>query len=331
MNRKVLFSGVQPSGQLMIGNYIGAIKNWIALMEQYQCYFALVDLHAITVAQDPEVLLERSYAFLALYIACGLDPEKCTLFVQSHVKAHAHLGWMLNCITSMGELNRMTQFKDKSVKHEKNINAGLFDYPVLMASDILLYNTDLVPVGADQKQHLELARNLAERFNNKYGETFKVPEPFIPPVGARIMSLQEPGAKMSKSDPNPSSYIGLLDEPKAIEKKFKKAVTDLETEVRFDEEKKPGVSNLMTIYAAITGKSNDEIEQEFQGQGYGVFKMRIAETMIAFLKPIQDKYHHLVQDKAYLHDIVIKGAQVAEAEAEKMVVKVSERLGFIKK
>lgn len=329
MSKKVLFSGIQPSGQLMIGHYIGAIKNWKTLMESYHCYYVLVDMHAITVKQAPEELLKRYYDFIALYIASGLDPEKCTLFVQSHVKAHAQLSWILNCYTYMGELNRMTQFKDKSVKHEKNINVGLFAYPVLMASDILLYGTDLVPVGADQKQHLELARNLAERFNNSYGDTFTVPEPYIAPVGARIMSLQDPSSKMSKSDPNANSYIALLDDPKVVEKKFKKAVTDLETEVRYDEEKKPGVSNLMTIFGAITGKNNEEIENEFKGQGYGHFKKAIADATIAFLEPIQAKHKELINNKDYLHDVIKKGAALAEVEAEKMLKKVYEKIGFI--
>lgn len=331
MSKQVLFSGIQPSGHLMLGNYIGAIKNWKTFINDYTCYFALVDLHAITVKQDPKAFMERCYQFLALYMACGLDPKQCTLFIQSHVKAHAHLSWILNCITAMGELNRMTQFKDKSAKHEKNINAGLYNYPVLMASDILLYQTELVPVGADQKQHLELARNLAERFNHYYGQTFNVPEPFIPPVGARIMSLQDPMAKMSKSDTNANSYIGLLDDPKLVEKKFKKAVTDLETEVRYDEDKKPGVANLMTIYGVMTGKDHSAIEQEFQGQGYGSFKMKVAEATIACLEPIQAAYQQLIQDKAALHEMIKQGADRAEAEAEKTINQVSQRLGFIPK
>lgn len=330
MSNKVLFSGIQPTGNLMIGNYIGAIKNWKDLMDKYHCYFVLVDLHAITVKQDPRELLNRCYEFIALYIACGLDPDKCTLFVQSHVKAHAQLSWILNCYTYPGELNRMTQFKDKSTRHEKNINVGLYNYPVLMASDILLYGTDLVPVGADQKQHLELARNLAERFNNIYGETFTVPEPYIPPRGARVMSLQDPTAKMSKSDNNVNSYIALLDSPEKIEKKFKKAVTDLGTEVKYDETNKPGISNLMIIMSTVTGKSVEGIEKEFVGQGYGAFKKSLAEATIEFLKPIQEKYQQLSQDKIYLHEVIKKGAELAEVEAEKMLKKVYEKIGFIK-
>lgn len=329
MNQKVLFSGIQPSGNLMIGNYIGAIKNWMALMDQYQCYFVLVDLHAITVKQEPRELLDRCYSFMAQYIACGLDPAKCTLFVQSHVAAHAQLTWLLNCYTYMGELGRMTQFKDKSAKHEKNINVGLFDYPVLMAADILLYRTNLVPVGADQKQHLELARNLAERFNHRYGETFVVPEPYIPPQGARIMSLQDPAAKMSKSDPNPQSYIALLDEPKVIEKKFKRAVTDMETEVRYDETQKAGISNLMTIYGAVTGQTMEAIEKEFQGQLYGAFKQKCAEAVIAFLEPVRASYQKLIQDKAYLHQVVSQGAEAARSQAEKTLRQVHESIGLI--
>ncbi len=329
MEQKVLFSGIQPSGNLMIGNYIGAIKNWIELMDQYQCYFTLVDLHAITVKQEPQALQERCFSFIAQYIACGLDPAKCTLFVQSHVPAHAQLSWILNCYTYMGELSRMTQFKDKSAKHEKNINVGLFDYPVLMAADILLYSTNLVPVGADQKQHLELARNLAERFNHYHGETFVVPEPYIPPVGARIMSLQDPGAKMSKSDPNPQGYIALLDDPKVIEKKFKKAVTDLETEVRYDEAQKAGISNLMTIYSMVTHQPLESIEQDFRGQGYGAFKQKCAEAVIAFLTPIQETYQKLIHDKAYLQQVVRQGAQAAQVEAEKMLAKVHRKVGLI--
>ena len=266
--RPIVLSGIQPSGRLTLGNYLGAIKNWVPLSAQYDCYYMLVDLHAITVRQDPVQLRERCYEFLALYIACGLDPADNVLFVQSHVPAHARLSWVLNCYTQMGELNRMTQFKDKSAKHVDNINAGLFDYPVLMAADILLYQAKAVPVGDDQKQHLELTRDIAQRFNNLYGNVFTVPEPMIPPVGARIMGLQEPTKKMSKSDDAPTNALYLLDEPDVIVRKLKRAVTDLGNEVRFDLGEKPGVSNLMSILAATSGESFEAIAERYNGQGW---------------------------------------------------------------
>lgn len=326
--KKVLFSGIQPSGHLMIGNYIGAIKHWVQLQTTYQSYFALVDMHTITVKQDPQELRKRCYDFLALYIACGIDPEQNIIFVQSHVPSHAQLAWILNCFTYMGELNRMTQFKDKSARFETNINAGLFDYPVLMAADILLYQTNLVPVGHDQKQHLELARDLAIRFNNIYGELFTIPEPYIPPFGGRIMSLQEPTKKMSKSDENDNSYIGLLDTPDIIRKKMQRAVTDSGHEIKQDENK-PGVTNLLTLYSAITNETIEDLEKKYSDQGYGIFKKDIAERLIDFLTPIQEKFHTLRNDEAKMHKILKAGAQKASAKAEETVSKVQDALGFI--
>jgi tryptophanyl-tRNA synthetase len=326
--KPVLLSGIQPSGNLMIGNYVGALKNWAALQDQYDCLFVLVDLHAITVRQEPADLLRRCYEFISLYIACGLDPEKNTIFVQSHVPAHAELAWILNCYTAMGELNRMTQFKDKAKKHESNVNVGLFDYPVLMAADILLYGAELVPVGEDQKQHLELARNVAERFNNVYGEILTVPEPYIPEVGARIMSLQEPTTKMSKSDANANNYIALLDSPKIISRKIKRAVTDSEGSIRHRPEKE-GVSNLMAIYSAITGKSLAEIESDYQGEGYGKFKADLVDIVTQFLEPIQAKYEELRGDERALAAILARGAREARSRAEPMLKRVHEALGFI--
>lgn len=328
MSKPVLLSGIQPSGHLMIGNYVGALKNWVNLQDDHDCLFVLVDLHTITVKQDPKELRDRCYDLIALYIACGIDPEKNTLFVQSHVPTHSELAWILNCNTYMGELNRMTQFKDKSQRHEANINVGLFDYPVLMAADILLYETALVPVGHDQKQHLELTRDLAIRFNNTYGDIFKVPEPYIPPVGARIMSLQDPTKKMSKSDENASSYVGLLDPPNAIIKKLKRAVTDSGSEVKFTDDK-PGVSNLLTLFSVITDKKISELEQEYQSSGYGKFKGDLADAMVTFLEPIQAKHKDLLANKEYLHDILEKGAESANARSEKVMNKVKDALGFI--
>jgi tryptophanyl-tRNA synthetase len=327
-DKRVLLSGIQPSGNLMIGNYVGALKNWAALQDRYDCLFVLVDLHAITVRQEPADLLRRCYEFISLYIACGLDPEKNTIFVQSHVPAHAELAWILNCYTAMGELSRMTQFKDKSKKHETNVNVGLFDYPVLMAADILLYGTDLVPVGEDQKQHLELTRNVAERFNNLYGDIFTVPEPYIPKVGARIMSLQDPTAKMSKSDPNAGNYVALLDPPKVVEKKIKRSVTDSEGTIRHDRSK-PGVSNLMSIYSAITGKSLQEIEGEYEGEGYGKLKSDLVDIVNAFLEPVQKKYEEIRGDEKALAEILARGAEDAGSRAEPVLRRVHEALGFI--
>ena len=325
---KVVFSGVQPSGNLTIGNYLGAIKNFSAFSEEYHCFYCVVDLHAITVRQVPAELRRRTYETLALYIAAGLDPQKNTLFVQSHVPAHAELSWMLNCFTMFGELSRMTQFKDKSQKHADNINAGLFTYPVLMASDILLYQTDLVPVGIDQKQHLELARDIAGRFNGLYSDTFTVPEGYISKTGMKIMSLAEPTAKMSKSDPNPNAVVYILDGKDDILRKFKRAVTDSGSEVRYAEGK-DGINNLMTIYRTFTGKEYDEIEREFAGRGYGDFKMAVGEACADALAPVQAEYNRLIADKAYLESVMREGAQQAAYCARKTLSKVQRKLGFI--
>ena len=327
-NRKVVFSGVQPSGNLTIGNYLGAIKNFSAFPDETMRFYCVVDLHAITVRQVPADLRRRTYETLALYIACGLDPEKNHLFVQSQVPAHAELGWILDCHTMFGELSRMTQFKDKSAKHADNINAGLFTYPSLMAADILLYQTDIVPVGIDQKQHLELARNVAERFNGVYGETFVVPEAYIPAAGKKIMSLQDPTAKMSKSDPNENAVVRILDDPDTIRRKFKRAVTDSGAEVRFSEDK-PGVSNLMTIYSCFTGKSYDEIEADFAGQGYGAFKDAVGDACAAALRPVQEEFRRLMADKAYLEGVMKQGADAAAYYARKTMSKVRRKLGFV--
>lgn len=329
MNKPVLFSGIQPSGKLNIGNYIGALKNWVELQDKYDCLFSLVDLHAITVTQDPKLLRERCYEFVALYIACGLDPEKNIIFVQSHAPAHSQLTWVLNCFTYMGELNRMTQFKDKSKRHNANINVGLFDYPALMAADILLYNTNLVPVGHDQKQHLELARDLSIRFNNKFGDIFTVPEPYIPTIGGRIMGLQTPENKMSKSDVIEANYVALLDDPKVIMKKFKRAVTDSETDIRFDPIKKAGVSNLITILSLVTNTPIKSIEKDYAGLGYGKLKMDTGEAIIEFIRPLQEHYKELRADEEALRKILHRGAIAARERSEQMIKKVYDVLGFI--
>ncbi len=328
-SRPVVLSGIQPSGNLLIGHYIGAIRNWVKLQQTHDGLFMLVDLHAITVRQDPKILRERSLDFIALYLACGIDPEQSTLFVQSHVSAHAEMGWLLNCYAYMGELNRMTQFKDKSAQHEANINVGLFDYPVLMAADILLYQSDLVPVGHDQKQHLELARDLAMRFNNLYGEVFTVPEPMIPEVGGRIMSLQEPEKKMSKSDPNEQASIALLDEPGKVRKKLMRAVTDSDNEIRFDPQTKPGVSNLLTLLATVSGESMAHWEAQLAGQGYGNLKKATAEAVIAFLEPVQQRYHALRDDPGELMRILNVGADKAAERADATLRHAKDVLGFI--
>ncbi len=328
--KKRILSGIQPSGALTLGNYVGALRNWVELQQtdEYECYFMLADLHSITVRQVPADFRKNAMDLLALFIACGLDPEKSPIFFQSHIPAHAQLSWVLTCNTYMGELSRMTQFKDKSRKHENNINAGLFTYPSLMAADILLYQADLVPVGADQRQHLELTRDLANRFNNAYSETFKVPDPYIPKVGARVMSLQDPTQKMSKSDPNENSYILLLDSMDAIVRKIKRAVTDSGTEVRRGEGKE-GVENLMSIYAAVTGKTMEEIENEFEGKGYGDFKGAVAEAVVETLRPIQEKYQDLMANKDYLEQVYRHGAEVAGRTAMKTLSKVYRKVGFI--
>lgn len=329
--KKVMLSGIKPSGDLTLGSYLGAIKNWGARADEFDCYYFMADLHAITVRQNPADLRRRTLEQLAQYIACGLSPERNTLFVQSHVRQHAELGWVLNCYTMFGELSRMTQFKDKSAKNADNINGGLFTYPSLMAADILLYQPDFVPVGEDQKQHVELTRNIVQRFNGVYGEVFKMPESYIPKVGARIMSLTEPTAKMSKSENGDTGRILLMDAPEQIMKAFKRAVTDSDTErcVRYDVENKPGVANLMTIYSAITGKNYAEIEAEFDGQGYGVFKPRVGEAVVELLRPIQEETKRILADKSYLESVYRAGAEKANYAAEKTLRKVYKKVGFL--
>ena len=327
-NKKVIFSGAQPSGKLSIGNYIGALKNWVDLQNDYNCYYCVVDMHAITVRQDPAELRRRTLETLAVYMACGIDPEKVTLFVQSHVPAHAELSWVLGCYTMFGELSRMTQFKDKSRKYEDNINAGLFTYPVLMAADILLYNADLVPVGVDQTQHIELARNIAQRFNQVYTPTFVVPEGYVTKSGAKIMSLQDPEKKMSKSDPNPNANVNLLDSRDDIIRKFKKAVTDSEACVKYDPNR-PGIANLMSIYSVFTGKSFEEIEKEFDGRGYGDFKLAVGEACADTLAPIQSRFNELISDKDYLEAVMKTGAEKAAHTAYKTLSKVYKKVGFL--
>lgn len=326
--KKVIFSGMQPSGVITLGNYLGALKNWTNLQDEYNCLYCIVDMHAITVRQDPATLRKNAINLLMQYIAAGLDPEKNVIYYQSHVSAHAELAWILNCYTYMGELSRMTQFKEKSSKHGENINAGLFTYPALMAADILLFQTDLVPVGADQKQHLELARDIAMRFNGLYGETFKVPEPYIGKVGARVMSLQEPTSKMSKSDEDTNASIYLMDDPDAIMRKFKRAVTDSDACVRFDQETKPGISNLMSIYGAITGQTMEQIQSEFEGKGYGDFKMRVGEAVVEELRPLQARFKELSSDKTYIDSIIKKNAETANYLATKTLRKVQKKVGF---
>ena len=326
--KKVSFSGVQPSGNLTIGNYLGAIKNFSEYSEQYKCFYCVVDQHAITVRQIPAELRRRTYETLALYIACGLDPEKDTLYVQSHVPAHTEMAWMLDCFTMFGELSRMTQFKDKSARHADNINAGLFTYPVLMAADILLYQTDVVPVGIDQKQHVELARNIAERFNQLYPGTFTVPEPVISESGAKIVSLADPTKKMSKSDENENAVVRILDDRDTIIRKFRRAVTDSGSEVR-RAEGKDGVNNLITIYSCVTGKSDGEIEREFDGRGYADFKLAVGEAVAERLAPVREEYSRLLADKGYLEEVMKKGASEATYYARKTLSKVRRKLGFV--
>ena len=325
--KKTIFSGVQPSGNLTIGNYLGAIKNWTELQDKYNCIYCVVDMHAITVRQVPAELRRHTYELLALYIASGISPDKCTLFVQSHVPAHAQLGWILDCYTMYGELSRMTQFKDKSAKNADNINAGLFTYPALMAADILLYGTDLVPVGQDQQQHLELARDISDRFNGLYGNVFTVPEGFIPKAGAKIMSLQEPTKKMSKSD-NDIGSVRLLDTRDEIMRKFKRAVTDCDAKVEFTPGK-DGINNLMNIYSCFTGKSHADITAEFEGRGYGDFKLAVGEAVADGLAPIQSEFAKLIADKAYLEEIMKQGAENASRIAYKTLRKVYKKIGFI--
>ena len=326
--KKVALSGIQPSGNLTIGNYLGALSNFGPFTDEFDCYYCVANLHSITVRQVPAELRRRTYEVLALYIACGLDPEKCTLFVQSHVHEHAELSWMLSCFTMFGELSRMTQFKDKSAKHADNINAGLFTYPVLMAADILLYQTDVVPIGQDQKQHLELARNIAERFNGVFSPTFTVPEPYIPKVGANIMSLAEPTKKMSKSDPNENAVVRILDPRDVIIKKFKRAVTDSDSCISYNNGS-DGVRNLMTIYSCFTHKSYDEIEREFDGRGYGEFKAAVGEACADGLSGVQARFAELMADKAYLESVMKNGAVKASHTASKTISKVARKLGFV--
>jgi tryptophanyl-tRNA synthetase len=325
--RKVIFSGIQPTGNLTLGNYIGALRNFKLLEDEYDCLYSIVDMHALTVRQDPTGLRKACLKLMSLYLAVGLDPKRSLIYFQSHVAAHAELAWILNCFTYMGELSRMTQFKDKSQKHADNINAGLFTYPALMAADILLYQTDLVPIGADQKQHLELSRDLAERFNALYGPVFTVPEPYIPKVGGRVMSLQEPTRKMSKSDPE-DTYIAMLDAPEVIRKKLRRAVTDCDGVVRFDPENKPGVSNLMSILSTFSGQSFEAIEKDFEGKGYGAFKDAVADSVVEALSPIQAKYNQIISDKAYLQEVMTTSAERAARLAARTMAKVRKKVGL---
>ena len=329
MQKKVILSGIQATGNLHLGNYLGAIKNWEKMQEEYECNYMIADLHTLTIRNNPEKLRKNTLNLLALYIACGINPEKSNIFIQSQVAEHAELSWVLNCYTYMGELSRMTQFKDKSAKHADNINAGLFTYPVLMAADILLYQTDLVPVGEDQTQHLEITRDIAERFNNIYGETFKIPEAYVTKTAARIMGLQDPLSKMSKSSTLENDCVFLTDDADTILKKFKKSVTDSENVVRFDKENKPGISNLMSIYSAITGKTNEEIEKEFLRIGYGDFKTKVAESVIEELKPIQEKYRELIENEENLEKIYRKGAERAKIIAESTLKDVYKKVGLV--
>ncbi|MCY9593845.1 tryptophan--tRNA ligase [Paenibacillus chitinolyticus] len=324
---KRVLSGIQPSGQLTLGNYIGALRNFVKLQNEHQCYFMIVDLHAVTVPQEPAALKEQTESVAALYMACGIDPAKASVFLQSTVKEHAELGWLLTTLTYIGELERMTQFKDKSAGKE-SVGAGLFTYPSLMAADILLYNADLVPVGEDQKQHLELTRDLAARFNHRYGDTFTIPEPFIPEVGARIMSLDDASKKMSKSNPNPGSFIAMLDEPSVIRKKLSRAVTDSGREVKFDPKNKPEVSNLMGIYSQCADMTVAEVEARYEGQGYGAFKKDLAEVVVAALEPIQQRYRE-IRESGELYDVLRKGAAEASELAGETIKQVKERMGFV--
>ena len=327
--RKRILSGIQPTGTPTLGNYIGAVRNWALLQKDYDCLYMVADLHALTVRQVPADLRRNTLTQLAAYIASGLDPEKNVLFVQSHVPAHAQMAWVLDCYTMFGELSRMTQFKDKSAKNADNINAGLFTYPALMAADILLYQADLVPVGGDQKQHVEICRDIANRFNGIYGETFKIPEPYIPKVGARVMSLTSPENKMSKSDKDPNGCIYMLEKPEDIMRKFKKAVTDSDACVRYDPANKPGVSNLMQIYSVATGSSFEAIEAEFAGRGYGDFKKAVGESVVELLRPIREETERLLADKAYLESVYRAGAEKASYVANRTVSKVYKKIGFL--
>ncbi len=325
--KKVLFSGMQPTGNLTLGNYLGALKNWVSLSDEYECFYSVVDMHSITVRQDPSELRKRARNLLTLYIAAGLDPQKNCIYYQSHVSGHAELAWILNCFTYIGELNRMTQFKDKAAKHADNINAGLYTYPVLMAADILLYQADVVPVGKDQLQHLEITRDIAQRFNAIYGDIFTIPEPYMGKAGANIRSLQNPEKKMSKSDENANASIYLMDDPDTIIRKFKRAVTDSEASVRYREEQ-PGIKNLIEIYCACTGKTPEETEKEFDGKGYSDFKPAVGEAVVSVLKPIQDRFYDLSKDKAYIDNIIKENAGKANYYAIKTLRKVQKKIGF---
>ena len=327
--KKILYSGMQATNTLTLGNYLGALKNWVKLHEEYECFFGVMDLHSLTLRQDPTAFRQNAKSLYALYVAAGLDPEKNCIYYQSHVSAHAELGWILDCFTYMGELNRMTQFKDKSAKHADNINAGLYTYPVLMAADILLYQADLVPVGADQKQHLEICRDIAERFNSIYGDVFTIPEGYFGKAGARVMSLQDPAKKMSKSDENANATIMLLDDRDTIIRKFKRAVTDSDTVVKYDIENKPGVSNLMDIYRGVTGRSYEEIEAEFAGKGYGDFKLAVGETVADELAPLQKRYQELMTtEKAYIEQCIKENDDKAGYFANKTLRKVQKKVGL---
>ena len=332
-NKPIVLSGCQPSGQLTLGNYMGALKQWVSMQDDHDCLYMIVDLHAITVRQDPKQLAEACLDGLSLYLACGIDPQKSTLFLQSHVPEHAQLSWVLNCYAQMGELNRMTQFKDKSAKNENNINVGLYSYPVLQAADILLYQADKVPVGEDQKQHLELTRDIATRVNNLYGDVFRLPDPYIPDFGARIMSLQEPEKKMSKSDNNPNNFIGLLEDPKKLAKKIKRAVTDSDEQanIYFNPTEKPGVSNLLTLLSLATSKSIKELEPEYTDKMYGHLKGDVADAVVALLEPIQARYAEIRADRAYLDDVMRQGAEKASARGAETLAKVYKAVGFIPK
>lgn len=326
--KKVLYSGMQATGNLTIGNYLGALKNWLTLDEEYDCFYGVMDLHSLTQRQNPTEFRQRARALYTLYVAAGLNPEKNCIYFQSHVSGHAELAWILDCFTYMGELNRMTQFKDKASKHADNINAGLYTYPVLMAADILLYQADLVPVGKDQMQHLEICRDLAERFNHIYGDVFKIPEAYLGKAGAKIRSLQEPTKKMSKSDENINASIYLMDDPDTIIRKMKRAVTDSDSEIRYDVEKKPGISNLIDIYRAFTGNSLEEVEREFSNKGYGEFKLAVGESIIAVLKPIQTRYEELRKEKEYINQCIKKNDEKAQYVSNKTLRKVQKKIGL---
>lgn len=326
--RKVILSGIQPTGTVTLGNYLGAVQNWQRMQEEFDCIYFIADMHALTVRREPQEFKQTCLSFFAQYLACGLDPKRSIIYFQSHVHQHAELAWILNCNTYVGEASRMTQFKDKSLKHSDNINMGLMDYPVLMAADILLFRSDLVPVGIDQKQHLELTRDIAIRFNNRYGETFTVPEPYIPTLGAKICSLQDPTVKMSKSDPDANASVSVIDDEATIVRRFKRAVTDSGNEIVMRDDK-PGISNLITIYAAIEGKSAEAVEREFAGSGYGDFKLKVGEAVAARFKPIRDEYLRYLSDKAYLQQTAAEGAQRAAYIAEKTLRKVKKKIGLV--